>query len=437
MVVEQTYRFIADPLQLVEDSMKECGDVFTLHLLGLGRWVFLCAPDLVEQMVRSPPDAFAAGEVNRKAFASLSGASSSFGLDGEEHRARRRLIQPYFSEGPAAGYADVIREIAERAIASWPVGREFPLMRELHEVSYQVILRVIFGIDPGPHTQKLESLIRQLAEKGLTSPLLMAPPLQVDFGPRSPWGEVVRIHADAMAALTEEIARRSMARDYHGRDDIFSKLLQAREANPDALPVPAIRDELVQLLFAGHETAGLVMSWAVERILAHPAVLARVREETAAATRGAPVGAAHLPLLPYLDAAISEGTRTRSPSPISGLRVVKTPFEVRDYVVPEGDYVAIGFQGLCMRDDLFPEPHRYHPERFLERKYTPFEWAPFGAGSRLCLGRSLAQVEMKVVLATLLSQTRLRLARPEVRGVRRGMFIAPADGLPVVFEGRA
>jgi len=229
--------------------------------------------------------------------------------------------------------------------------------------------------------------------------------------------------------VLREVARRRAASDAEGRQDILSLLLDTRYGDGSSLSDSELRDELMVMLVAGHETTGTALAWAFERILSLPAVEDRLRAELDEVLAGEPLSAAALPRLLYLDAVVKESLRIRPLMPAGGARLLRRPFEIGGYVIPAGATLINCMYRLHRRADLYPDPDAFLPERFLgKRVIDPYEWTPFGGGIRRCLGMAFALFEMKTVIATLLSRVRLRIENPNARVVRRGFFLAPEHG---------
>jgi cytochrome P450 len=308
---------------------------------------------------------------------------------------------------------------------------------ETQQMTLQAIIRAVFGVETkrGGKSELVDALT-DFANLAVASPLLLARPLQRDLGPWTPWGRIVRLKSRTDAAIFREIDARRRSPDAESREDILSLLLQVRYDDGSSLTDRQVRDELVVMLMAGHETTGTALSWAFERILSLPDVQRRILEELDATTGTAPLSAAHLPQLEYLDAVVKESLRIRPIMPVGGARLVKREIEVGGHVISPGTILVNAMYLLHRRSDLYPSPDEFKPERFIgKRIIDPYEWTPFGGGVRRCLGYAFALFEMKTILATILSQARLRIENPNARTVRRGFFLAPAEGPRVAFEG--
>lgn len=429
--IAQTYRYVRDPLPLLDECRRDLGAIFALRLIGNGDWVFLSEPQHLRTMFTGDARVLHAGEANSSIFGALTGRGAAFGLDEDAHLARRRLLTKPFHGDRMHEYTGVMRTLAERTIAAWPDDRTFALHPEMQRIALEVILRSIFGLERGADSAKLAALLTRMADEGVRSPLLLAPSLQWDLGRFSPWGRITHIVRETDEALHAEIRRRRAEPADPERHDILSMLLAVRDPEGRPLSDGDIRDELVTMLLAGHETTGTALAWTMERLLAHPEAYARAEAECDQVTGGGPIGREHVPRLVYLDAVIQETLRLRPIMPVGGVRKLTAPFEVGGFVVPKGATMANCMYLAMLRPEAFPEPGRFLPERFLGKAPDIYEWTPFGGGARRCLGMAFAFWEMKVVLATLMTQVRLRLDGAQVRALRRGFFLAPEGGPPV------
>jgi unspecific monooxygenase len=434
----QTYRYLRNPLPLLEECFKRFGDIFTLRLAGGGPWVFVSSPQLLKTLFRAQPDVLYAGEANRRLFAGLAGNGSVLTMDESPHRERRTLLLPRFHGDRMHVYFDQIRAITTAAIDRWRPGQPFALHDETQQIALETMMRIVFGVDPDPHDDVERALVHALtdfAHRAVRSSLLLVPPLQRDLGPWSPWGRVMDIVRRADAAIQAAIVQRRARADIRDRQDILSVLLQARREDGTPLTDRELRDELVVMLMVGHESTGTAIAWALERILSLPDVEDRLRAELAAVVGGEPLSAAHLPRLEYLDAAVKESLRIRLFLPASAPRLVQRPFEIGGYLIPPGTGMLACMYLLHRREDLYPDPETFRPERFLKKpSIDPFEFTPFGGGVRRCLGMAFALFEMKTVIATMMSaHARLRILNPHAQFAYRGFYILPQGGPRVTF----
>lgn len=443
----QTMRLVGDSVTYLRRCRDRFGPRFTLRILGYGPVVHLSRPADLKAMFTADPDDAWAGEANHRLFGAIAGRGTMFTMDGAAHLRRRRLLLPPFHGERMQHYAEVMQEVTTRVMKDCPQGRPFPLHPTLQRIALEVILAAVFGISIDRHGEEaaaLRDLLARAANDGVGSRLLLFPALQWNLGPLSPWGRIVALMRRCHAAVDREIERRQALPADEAGQDVLSLLLSARDEDGQPLPVPALRDELMVLLMAGHETTGTTLAWAFERILSSPDVLTRVQAELATAGGDGPADQHAFARdafdqdafgrMPYLDAVVKESIRLRPIMPTAGARLLKAPLALDGLTVPAGAYVVNSEILLHSDPELYPDPDAFRPERFLNRKTDPYEWTPFGGGVRRCIGMAFALYEMKIVLATILRRTPLRLAAPPIARGRRGFFIAPADGMMVVKE---
>lgn len=437
-----TVRFYRDPFSLLAEAQSRHGDVFSVKTLGLGEWVYLCSPELVREMFKAPSEVLAAGEVNSSLLGFMLGTNATFSLDGDAHRQRQWLIHPHLNQpSKIERHIPAIRRVALRALERWPRDRPFAFLPQGHRISLDVMIHAMFGDSEDAALEHLVEKFEQFAGKGLRSPLIPLSFLQIDLGPWSPWGKVMAMRRRVMEALGREIDQR--LERYHGaadseddeQGDIIGVLARTPQRNGEILSRQALLEEVINLLFAGHETTGTIMTWTMETLHAHPEVLERVRAELDEVLGGEPVTADDLPKLEFLHAVIQETIRYRPIAPMAGVRMAKQPFEVGGFEVPPGLLVTQCFARMTRREELFDDPESFLPERFYRFKPRPFEWNPFGGGTRMCIGRGLAEMELKVVLATLLQEARFEIAQDRVTPTRNGFFFVPNQGLQLRVSG--
>jgi cytochrome P450 family 110 len=422
----QTLRYVRNPLPFMDECHRRYGEAFTIRMVGLGSWVFLSNPADLKTFFTAPPDVLHGGEINRAVFGPVAGTTASFVIDGETHLRRRRLLVGPFHSERMPVYGEIMQRVCSEVIAGWRSDAPLPLHPQLQRIAFEVILAAVFGLDlKAGEKNELKQLLIRLADEAVGSALLLLPALRHDLGAWSPWGKVLRVIEAADAALLAEIARRRGSQNDSLRD-ILSLLLALRDEDGRPLSDQELRDELVTMLSAGHETTATSLAWAFECVLSRPKVLERIDAELEGVED---FGTAKLE---YLDAVIKESMRLRPIFPNGGGRISKAPFEIAGHTLPRGTVITNCNYLVARRLDLYPAPDEFRPERFLGRQPPPFDWTPFGGGARRCLGAGFALYEMRVVLATVLSQARLRIVGGPVRAQRRGYFLAPSGGLPVV-----
>jgi cytochrome P450 len=340
-------------------------------------------------------------------------------LDGAEHIRQRRLMLPPFHGERLRGYERLIAEIAEDEIGRWPTGEPIELQPRMQSITLEVILRVVFGMDRGPRLVELRDVLKRLLEVS-TRPWALVPPLRRDLGRFSPWARFLEAREAVDRVLFAEIARRRGDPSLAERTDIFSMLLQARDEAGEPLTDQEMRDELVTLLVAGHETTATGLAWAFERLVRQPGALDRLAAGDDDAAE-------------YADAVVQETLRLRPPIPIVARRVVGEPFDLGGRAIPVGVAIAPCIYLVHRRPDLYPDPYAFRPERFQERPPETYSWLPFGGGMRRCIGASFAVLEMSTVIRAVAGGLRLRPASPEAELVsRRAIVFAPSRGGRVV-----
>ncbi|HEY6781359.1 MAG TPA: cytochrome P450 [Thermoleophilaceae bacterium] len=414
----QTLRWIARPTAMLEDCQRRFGDMFTLKIANEGDWVFLSHPDAVKQVFTGDPRLLHAGEGNVILLPVL-GSHSVLLLDEAAHMSQRKLLLPPFHGERMRGYAETMREVAEEAVGQWPLDKPFGVWKSMQAITLEVIMRTVFGVEDEVRRVPLRDAITDALHRGISARQLG---LVTVLGPerlaKARWYQRTFDRSDRL--IYEEIALRREAPDLAEREDILSLLLAARHEDGSPMSDVELRDELMTLLIAGHETTASSLAWAVERLVRHPEMLERLREEAAAGEDE------------YLDAVIKETLRLR---PILSLvlRRLTEPMEIGGRLLPAGVNVAPAIHLMHRRPEVYPEPLRFRPERFLEGQGGTYTWIPFGGGVRRCLGASFAQFEMKIVLQEVVKRLDLRPAdaRPEPR-VRRAITLVPGRGGEVV-----
>jgi len=426
----QVGQFVRDRLGMLERCAKRYGEFFTVRF----PWetiVFTWNPDAVKQIFSGDPATYFAGQGNNILRPFL-GDYSVLLLDGPEHLRQRRLLLPPFHGERMLAYADLIREITLAEIARWPRGRAFPVHPSMQEITLEVIMRAVFGMESGERHDRLRETLKQVLDEGARSILVFLPFLQFDLGGLTPYARFKRRMDEVDRLLFDEIAERRAKGGASGRADILSMLLEVVDEDGQPMTPQELRDELLTLLVAGHETSATSLAWVFYYLLSDTAALARAREEVFRVTGDGPPRPEHVGELRYLDAVVKETARLR-PIIVFVARALQQPVELGGYRLPAGVTVAPCIYLTQRRPDLYPEPDRFRPERFLEGRQTPYEYFPFGGGVRRCLGMAFAQYEMKVVLATVLSRLALALpADSDVRPVRRAITLAPSDGTRVI-----
>ena len=421
-VARSTFTWWRRPLQTLEECRARYGDMFTYRIAHEGTWVFVSDPEAVKQVFTGDPRLLHAGEANIVLLPVL-GEHSVLLLDEPAHMRERKLMLPPFHGKRMQAYREVMARVAAEEIERWPTDRPVRMRPRMQAVTLEVILRAVFGVGEGDALTRLRDELRSTLNL-LGNPrraiflVLLGPERLRRFPPFRRRLERV----DAL--LFEEIAARRVTTDLAEREDILSLLLQARREDGSPMSDRELRDELMTLLVAGHETTATALSWAVELLARHPDALGRLEGEVAAGGDE------------YLDAVIKETLRLR-PVIALVLRKLVEPMEIGGRLLPAGVSVAPSIYLAHRNPEVYPEPERFRPERFLEQQAGTYTWIPFGGGVRRCLGGAFAEFEMAVVLRELVSRRAIRPVgtRPE-HSVRSTITNVPSRGAEVIAGAR-
>jgi cytochrome P450 len=416
------------PYPYLDSLAKKHGDTFTIRLAGL-RLVVFSNPEHIKEIFADGGDELEAGRFNRT-IAPLLGDRSVLMVDGSDHRRKRKLLLPPFRGERMMVYGSTMLDITDDAIDSFPHGKPFSLHEPMQDITLRVILRTIFGFE-GHREEAMVATTKRLLEIGTWPPLLI-PFMQVDLGRFSHYGRFLREVEKSDALLYEEIRRRQ--RDGTRGPDILSLLLDARDEEGNAMDAKELRDELVTLLVAGHETTATALTWAMRWLLESPSMLRDLR--AAALALGPDPSPEKIVKCELLDATAREALRLVPVIPIVG-RVVSRDRTIGGWEVKKGDAAVASIYLAQRRPETYPNPERFDPRRFLDKKPAGHEFLPFGGGVRRCIGMAFALYEMKIVLARLLARTELVLEGKRPVGMtRRSITITPTDGLRVILKKR-
>jgi cytochrome P450 len=396
------------------------GDVFSSRFPFFGDVVYVADPALVKEVFAGDPKVFHAGEANATVLGDALGDNSLLTLDEGRHMSQRKLLLPPFHGAAVRRYVDVIAEAAAREVDGWTVGRPFALRPHMQAITLDVILRAVFGVRDGERMDLFRERIPRLGN--LSSVLDWLPFMQRDLGGLTPAARFRKAVAGVDELIYAEIAERHELGAAADRDDVLTLLLSARHEDGSPMSDVELRDELMTLLTAGHETTATGLSWAFERLLRTPRVMERLLES--------------LDDDDYLDAVVKETLRVR-PVIVDVARKLTRDTSIADWQLPAGTMVLPAIAAVHMRPDLYPAPEEFRPERFLDEGAESYSWIPFGGGVRRCIGASFAQVEMRVVLREVLRRVRLRAdsQRPERPQVRH-VTVVPSRGCRVMVEER-
>jgi cytochrome P450 len=420
------------PGWVMDQCVKRLGDSFTLTFFPSGRkLVMVSDPEAVKAVFTAPPEV-APSAAGASPIASIMGPSSVITLVGSEHMRQRKLLLPPFHGERMREYADVIVQATRRSMAEWPLEEPMKLSERTRSITLEVILRAVFGVE----ASRMDALRNAIG--GLITPTQF--PALLLFALRGPslerpGGSIGRALDHLDEVIYAEISRRRAQQDLGERADILSLLLLARDEDGQAMTDQELRDELVTLLLAGHETTATSVAWAIERLVRHPDKLARLVAEIDADEGD-----------DYMQAVISETLRVRPVVPLV-VRVLQAPLRVGARELPAGTRVVPSIYLTNRSPSVYDSPEEFRPERFLERgggrDINPYAWIPFGGGIRRCIGASFATLEMKLMLQSMLSE--LAPSLPERGGrlfrggewsQRRAITLVPAGGARVVWRRR-
>jgi len=411
---------IASPFEFLLRCQRTYGDVFTIRAASFGTFVVVAAPELVRAVFTAPPDVLRAGVANAP-LGPLVGPRSVFLLDGAEHLRQRKLLLPPFHGERMRGWGAAIERATLREVESWPVGRSFPLLPAMREITLEVIVRAVFGVREAARHADLAGRLRRVLEPAASRLRVTLSLLQGGtIGDGGAGADLRRRVKEVDELLYREIAARRRAADLEAREDVLSLLLLATDEDGVGMTDGEVRDELMTLLAAGHETTATALAWGFERLLRHPGVLAELHRTLA---EGDPS---------YLEAVVRETLRLRPILPSVG-RAVAEDWTLGEWTVPAGYGVLPSIALLHRRPDAYPEPDAFRPERFLGARPDGYSWIPFGGGTRRCIGASFAEFEMRTVIRTVLEVCDLEPATPEDEPVaRQGITLVPGQGARVL-----
>jgi len=418
--VIQTAIWSRQARRLLYGCQDRYGDMFTLDIAYEGTWVILADPEAVKQVFTGDPKVFHAGEGNQ-ILAPILGRNSVLVLDEKPHMSQRKLLLPPFHGARMQGYEQTMGEIAECEIAGWPSHTPYELRPRMQALTLEIILQTVFGVHGGERMAELREALRDFLDlttnpKALLPVLLIGPGRVRGFGP-------FRRRIDRVDELIyREIAERRGADDVEDRDDVLSMLVAARHEDGSPMSDVEIRDELLTLLVAGHETTATSLAWAVERLSRNADKLERLRAEVEDGQED------------YVTATIQETLRLRPVISVV-LRRLTESVEIGGYELPAGVTVAPSIYLVHRNPEVYPEPQRFLPERFLDNPPGTYTWIPFGGGVRRCLGASFAQFEMAVVLKELVKRWQIRPVNPKPERIfRRAITETPRHNARVVLS---
>lgn len=431
--VLQTPLWMRDPIGFLHRCERRHGRVFQVGAVGIPGLVYVCDPALAQRVFATDRDIGRAGAARKDFLEPLVGPSSLLCLDGDEWMRQRKLLGSAFHGKRIERYRNEIAAIAAERVRQWPTGEPFGVRPRMQAITLDVILRVVFGVRDGDRMDRLRDLLpRVIAAGESVDALLMTVPAPLwsrvepllERMPGSPVARLATLRSATDELLYDEIARRRDAHDVAERTDILSVLLRGRDENGRGLGDAELRDALMTLLVAGHETTATALSWIVERLVRTPAVLERLSGAVAGGDGG------------YLEAVVKETLRTRPVVPDMP-RVLTEPLDLDGYRVPAGWWVSPAAPLVHDAATHFPEPDEFRPERFLAEDARLHAWLPFGGGRRHCLGSHFALLEMEAIIPEILDRVELRAPDPRPEASRlRHVTLAPARDGRVIAKAR-
>ena len=419
----QTLRWAFRPLPFMEECRSRYGDSFSVRFLGFERpMVLISDPAAIKALYTERSHGLPPGR--NIILEPIMGSHSLLLLEGDEHLARRKLMLPAFHGERMRALRPVVEEIARAEVDSWPLHQAFPVHARMQAMTLEVILRAIFGVSEGPRLERLRLVLADVLRETASPRRQLVGLAARRFGGQGPWAGF----EDQLRAVDEllyaEIAEHRERRGLEQREDILSMLMLAEFEDGGQMVDTELRDQLMTLLLAGHETTATALAWTFDLLLRNRRALNRLRDSLAAGEDD------------YLRATISESLRLRPVIPLAGRRLA-TELATDGYVLPPGTDVTPAIWLTHTRADVYPEPLAFKPERFLERPPDTYAWIPFGGGVRRCLGASFAEFEMAIALREVLTRCELRKASPEPEKTgRRNITLSPRDGTPIVVEAR-
>jgi cytochrome P450 len=425
----QTLQLIANPIAFLETYGKRYGDPLTVRVLGINSppVAFFSHPQAIKEIFAIPAEQLDYRKATH-VFKPLMGERSLIQQEGKNHQRQRQLMLPSFHGDRMKTYGELICQITEGAIAKWQPGDLITIDRVMSDITLKIILQVVFGISPGKQYECLKKMLSELLEDITTpwySSLFFFPPLQKNWGAWSPWGQFLKRRQKIDRIIYAEIAQRRKEND-PTRTDILSMLMAARDENGEQMSDEELRDQLVSLLLLGYETTAAALGWTFHLIHAHPNVCDRLQQEIERAIEvRSPETIAQLP---YLTAVCQETLRLHPIALICTPRMAIEALEINSDRFEAGTILVPCIYLAHRRSQTYPQPEQFQPERFLAQKFSPFEYFPFGGGSRGCIGAAFSLYEMKLIVATILSRFQLTaIDTRRVSPVRRGITIVPSQ----------
>ncbi|WP_449417850.1 cytochrome P450 [Phormidium nigroviride] len=431
----QYLKIATNPISYMDDLGKRYGDIFTITF-GSIPVLFVSNPQGIEQIFTNTKQIPASGELNGD-MALITGNQGILQLDGLRHKHRRQLMMPAFHGARLRSYGQRICELTEKIISQHSSGKVFVAYPSIEDITLQISIQIVLGLSEGKRYERLRQLLPAIINL-MRTPLIQAanilPFLQRDLGRWSPWGKLLQLRQELYQLLEAEVKERRQQGD-SSRSDILSDLMFARDEMGEMMTDEELRDLVISPLFAAQDASATAIAWALYWIHKLPTV--RDRLVTELDSLGDSPDPMSIVALPYLTAVCNEALRIYPTQLFTFPRLVESPIELMGYKLSPGTLLRVNICLTHRREDLYPEPNKFKPERFLERKFSPYEFLPFGGGTRSCIGATLALFEMKLILATMLSRYQLELgdSKPE-KPKFEGLLCYPVSGVKLVVKGQ-
>ncbi|MEG3881906.1 cytochrome P450 [Microcoleus sp. herbarium7] len=431
----QYLKIATNPIGYMDNLVKRYGDIFTITF-GSIPVLFVSNPQGIEQIFTNAKQIPASGELNGD-MALITGNQGILQLDGLRHKHRRKLIMPAFHGARLCSYGQRICDLTEKIIGQNPTGKVFLAYPSIEKITLEISIQVVLGLREGERYERLRQLLPAMLKLMRSNPIQICnifPFLQRDLGQWSPWGRLLYFRQEVYQLIEEEIKERRQQADISGAD-ILSDLMFAKDETGEAIDNEELRDLVISPLLAAQDASAIAIAWALYWIHSLPTVRDRLLAELD--TIGNSQDPASIVGLPYLSAVCNEALRIYPTQLFTFPRIVESPIELMGYQLEPGTLLRVNICATHQREDLYPEPNKFKPERFLERKFSAYEFLPFGGGTRSCIGAALALFEMKLILATMLSGYHLELAdRQPERPRFEGLLCYPASGVKMVIQNQ-
>ncbi|NJK67041.1 MAG: cytochrome P450 [Microcoleus sp. SU_5_3] len=431
----QYLKIATNPIGYMDNLAKRYGDIFTITF-GSIPVLFVSNPQGIEQIFTNAKQIPASGELNGD-MALITGNQGILQLDGLRHKHRRKLIMPAFHGARLRSYGQRICDLTEKIIGQNQTGKVFLAYPSIEKITLEISIQVVLGLREGERYERLRQLLPAMLKLMRSNPIQISnifPFLQRDLGQWSPWGRLLYFRQEVYQLIEEEIKERRQQADTPGAD-ILSDLMFAKDETGEAIDNEELRDLVISPLLAAQDATAIAIAWALYWIHSLPTVRDRLLAELD--TIGNWQDPASIVGLPYLSAVCNEALRIYPTQLFTFPRIVESPIELMGYQLEPGTLLRVNICATHQREDLYPEPDKFKPERFLEKKFSAYEFLPFGGGTRSCIGAALALFEMKLILATMLSRYQLELAdrKPE-RPKFEGLLCYPASGVKMVMKNQ-